>query len=56
MAGSFSGKTQSFEVCFGCSIHSPAALGMLDGNEHADCESVGQVFESLTQYQFKGVR
>lgn len=26
-------------------------LAMLDGNEHADCESVGQAFESLSQYQ-----
>lgn len=24
---------------------------MLDGNEHAACEAVGQAFESLLQYQ-----
>ncbi len=26
-------------------------LEMLDGNEHAACEAVGQEFESLLQYQ-----
>jgi hypothetical protein len=28
-------------------------LQMLDGNEHAACEAVGQAFESLLQYQFQ---
>lgn len=30
-------------------------LQMLDGNEHAACEAVGQGFKSLLQYQYVGL-